>query len=185
MAPDIALMHPTPVARPFHRESWVLRNFARFAFLTGWRRGEIISLRWSDVDRDGGAIRLRPENSKNGKGRVVPFDVLPQLAALMKRREEARLVENPAGELRIIEWVFHHSGDPIGDFRKAWASACIAAGLYHVETDSGTERKVHEKLFHDLRRTAVRNMVRAGLDPAVAMKISGHRTRSVFDATTL
>jgi integrase len=158
-----------------------LQDFARFAFLTGWRRGEIISLRWTDVDRDGGVIRLRPEHSKNGHARVVPFAAVPQLGSLMERRWQARLLER-AGAVLVADLVFHRGATAIADFRKAWASACIAAGLYHVERDAdGSERKVHERLFHDLRRTAVRNMVRAGVDPAVAMKISGHRTRAVFD----
>src|SRR2546426_9941247 len=51
-----------------------LRDVARFAYLSGWRRGEILTLRWSDVDRDGRIVRLRAEESKNGHGRVLALE---------------------------------------------------------------------------------------------------------------
>jgi integrase len=142
-----------------------LQDFTRFAYLTGWRKGEIISLRWSDVDRDAGAIRLRPEAAKTGRGRTVMLE--GDLADLIDRRWEARLLEKD-GNVRVAALVFHRDGEPVGDFRKAWATACQAAG-------------VPDKLFHDLRRTAARNMVRAGVPERVAMAVTGHLTRSMFD----
>jgi integrase len=143
-----------------------LRDFCRFGHFTGWRKGEMVSLTWSDVDRAAGVIRLRAEAAKNGQGRSVV--VAGELAPLLERRWQARLVTAPDGTPRVTDLVFHRKGRPIGDIRKAWARACAEAG-------------VAGRLFHDLRRTAVRNMVRAGVPERVAMEVSGHRTRSVFD----
>ena len=142
-----------------------LQDFTRFAYFTGWTKGEIISLRWTDVDRDAGAIRLRPEAAKTGRGRTVMLE--GDLAELINRRWKARLIEKDAN-IRVAAMVFHRDGEPVGDFRKAWATACQAAG-------------VPDKLFHDLRRTAARNMVRAGVPERVAMAVTGHLTRSMFD----
>ncbi len=142
-----------------------LQDFARFAYLTGWRRREIGLMTWGDVDPKGGVIRLRPEAAKNGQARLVALE--GDLRAIIERRLVMKHIPTPDGA-RIVAWVFHREGAPIGDFRKAWASACKKAGL-------------EGKLFHDLRRTAIRNMVRAGVQERIAMEISGHRTRSVFD----
>lgn len=140
-----------------------LKDYARFGYLTGWRKSEIASLRWEDGDGD--VIRLRGENAKNGESRTVTID--GDLAELMERRKAARRVKTATGVM-LADLVFHHDGQPIVDLRKAWATACRLAGC-------------PGKLFHDLRRTAVRNMVRAGTPEGVAMKISGHKTRSMFD----
>jgi integrase len=140
-----------------------LQDFARFGYLTGWRKGEIASLRWQDVEGD--VIRLRAENSKNGEARKITLN--GELEELLERRKVARHIETKTGAL-LAELVFHHDGNPIVDMRKAWAAACKMAG-------------VQGRLFHDLRRTAVRNMVRAGVPEKVAMSISGHKTRSIFD----
>jgi integrase len=142
-----------------------LRDFTRLAYLTGWRKSEIVSLRWTVVDCDAGAIRLRPEAAKTGRGRTVMLEA--DLAELIDRRWEARLLEKN-GNVRVAGLVFHRDGEPVGDFRKAWATACEVAG-------------VPDKLFHDLRRTAARNMVRAGVPERVAMAVTGHVTRSMID----
>jgi site-specific recombinase XerD len=131
------------------------RDFVLFCYLTGWRRGEVKSLCWQDVDAE--TIRLRAENAKNRTGRSVPL--VGELSEVIARRRAEMSTETAL--------IFHHSGQPVGDFRKAWASACKLAGV------SG-------KLVHDLRRTAVRDMVRSGVSQTVAMSISGHKTVSMF-----
>jgi integrase len=129
-----------------------------FGYYSGWRRGEILSLEWRDVDRPAGVIRLRPEVSKTREGRVLVLSA--PLRTLIDQRWQARAIGCP--------YVFHESGRPLENIKRVWRRACKAAGL-------------PSKLFHDLRRTAVRNMVRAGIPERVAMQMSGHKTRSVFD----
>lgn len=140
-----------------------LQDFTRFAYLTGWRRGEIASLLWADVD--GESVQLRAENSKNGCARTVPIS--GELVEIIHRRRAARHVKTKTGVM-LADLVFHHDGHAIVDIRKAWATATRLAGI-------------PGRLFHDLRRTAVRNMIRAGVAEKTAMEISGHKTRSMFD----
>jgi integrase len=140
-----------------------LKDFVLFAYLTGWRKGETASLRWEDVDGD--VIRLLSVNSKNREGRTVPL--VGELAELMERRKAARRVLRKNRPRLLSEFVFHRNGKRINSIRKAWATACEFAN-------------VPGRLFHDLRRCAVRNMVRAGVPTDVARSISGHKTASIF-----
>ena len=114
-----------------------LKDFTRFAYLTGWRKGEIVSLRWADVDRDSGAIRLRPENSKNGKGRTVMLD--GDVAGLIDRRWQARVMSLD-GEAHVSELVFHRDGEPVGDFRKAWAPPALKPACWRSSLTIRTGR---------------------------------------------
>ena len=149
-----------------------LTDLARFAYLTGWRRSEITGLQWSAVDLKAGQIRL--PDSKNGRSRLIP--IAGELVEILKRREAARLVTRPDGEPGIADHVFHRSGAPIKCFRGAWAKALTAAGF----TAKAGGRVVALKKFHDMRRSAVRNLVRANVPQTVAMSITGHVTPSVF-----
>lgn len=135
-----------------------LRDFCRFAYATGWRKNEIASLRWGDIE--GNVIRLRSQNAKNREARSLVLD--GELTEIIERRKQQRIICDT-----MTEFVFHRDGQPVQDFRKAWASASKKAG-------------VEGKLFHDFRRTAVRDMVRSGVPQSVAMRISGHKTASMF-----
>ncbi len=166
-------------ALPFH-----LRSVATFAYHTGWRLGEILNLTWDKVDVRQGIIRLDPGETKNEEARTIRL--MPELMKETKILHSNRRLG--------CRYVFHVNGGRIGEFRKSWKTACITAGICEVVKDEkgnpvvikdkkGNEKvlKVATKIFHDFRRTGVRNMIRAGIPERVAMKISGHKTRSVFD----
>jgi integrase len=143
-----------------------LKPVAEFAYFTGWRKGEILSLQWSQVDLVAGTVRLEPGTTKNDEGRTFPFSVHPELSGLLRRRRTAtEVVERQMGD--PVPWVFHRFGRPVRDLRKAWNRACEAAGA-------------PGRLFHDLRRTAVRHLEEAGVPRSVAMKLSGHKTEAIY-----
>jgi integrase len=125
------------------------------------RKGELASLRWEDVD--GGCIRLRAENAKNGTARLIPLE--GELAELIARRRAARQVKVKEAVM-LSALIFHRKGEPIREFRKSWGTACSKVGI--------------RRLFHDLRRSACRNMVAAGVAQVTAMQVSGHKTDSMF-----
>jgi integrase len=121
---------------------------------------------WSDVDRDGGTVTLRAEHSKNGEPRTLPL--AGELADLIERRWAAREIRSAEGAVVTLSpLVFHRGGAAVGDFRKAWRQACKAAKLPGL-------------LVHDLRRSAIREMDKAGVRQTVAMRVSGHKTTSTW-----
>jgi integrase len=82
----------------------------------------------------------------------------------------------------VTDLVFHRAEPPIGDFKRAWGTALEKARLTHAKkVADGTVTTVHDRCFHDLRRTAARNLVRNGVREGAAMAVTGHKTRAVFD----
>lgn len=132
------------------------------AYWTGMRTGEILCLQWDQVDFERGLLQLAPGTTKNGQGRTIPL--ANEVIHGLKQWWRISRLKYP-----YCDWVCHYKGTWLRKIPpRTWKEACRNA---HIP----------EKLFHDLRRTGVRNLVRLGVPERVAMEISGHRTRSVFD----
>jgi len=191
--PDFPTVH---VADPrtgfFEREAFAavlaelpesLRAPIEFAYLTGWRvPSEVLTLTWAQIDFDAGIVRLEGGMTKNKSGRTFPFAVLPALAELLER-QRARVTNLERQLGRVIPSVFvRETGEPIRDFYTAWHSACKRASVKRRGALEVVERpELIGRVPHDFRRTAVRNLVRAGVPERVAMQLTGHKTRSIFD----
>jgi len=142
-----------------------LKPVIQTAYITGWRiASEILTRQKHHVNLDAGWLRLEPGETKNGEGRNFPLT--PELReTLAQQIESTRALEQATG--RIIPWLFHRDGNPIRDFRGSWEASCKAAG-------------VPGRIPHDFRRTAVRNLERAGVPRSAAMSMVGHRTESTY-----
>lgn len=152
-----------------------LRPVVSFCYITGWRMAdEVLPLKWHQVDFNAGEVRLEPGTTKNREGRTFPMTT--ELRAVLKAQyaEHERLKK--AGH--IFPQVFFREvaegrgglkkPKPITSLNKAWKVACRLAGC-------------PGRIPHDMRRSAVRNLVRAGISERVAMMMTGHKTRSVFE----
>ena len=138
-----------------------LKDFLEFFYWTGMRPKEIRSLTWPSFDRQTWTLRLQAKDAKTGNGRVIALE--GPLREIMQRRVKARRFG-----CDLIFYRGTQKPKPVGEFRKAWRTACRLAGV------SG-------KNPYDLRRTFVRNAIRAGVSETTVMRITGHRTRAMLD----
>jgi integrase len=151
------------------------------AFHSGCRLGEVLNMKWSDVDWKNEVIRL--PKTKNGTQRNLPFwgSIEKHLKTQKAYRDEhhpecgslffwmAEDTQLAHGGVRIAP------GSPIQDFRASWSNAVEQANRLNPNVPA-------DLLFHDLRRSAVRVMIQeAGIPEAQAMLISGHKTRSMLE----
>lgn len=128
-----------------------------FAYLTGMQAGEIFQLTWDKVDLTNRVIRLEAKDTKTAEPRVVflcdqAYDILRE-----------------SGKVRFLEHnrVFTYIGKPLNKIKKALPNACRKA-------------EIADFRFHDLRHTFNTNMGKAGVDQSVIMKLTGHKTPSMF-----
>jgi integrase len=119
-----------------------LRPLAVFFYFSGWRSREVLSLEWRQVDFTAGTVTLNVGTTKNGKGRVLPFNALDELRVALdgQRDERDRLKRDST----ISPWVFHRHGEQIRSFRGAWKTACMDAGVpgrlvHDLQAHGGTE----------------------------------------------
>ncbi len=144
-----------------------LRPLIVFLYYCGARLGESLQIEWSQVDLDRRLIVLHEEQTKSSEPRVIPL---------------------PSALVGMLLDVSPKVG-PVFDgtnLRTEWARACSAVGLGKIEektSEAGWKWQKYDGLIvHDLRRSAIRNLrVDGGVPENVAMKISGHKTRDVFD----
>jgi hypothetical protein len=109
------------------------------------------------------------------------FPLTPMLReALEQRLAKTELLQRANGV--IIPWLFHRDGKQIRTFRRSWITACIKAGFGKRITDAHGKlvKAVADRIPHDFRRTAVRNLERAGVPRSAAMKMVGHKTQSIY-----
>ena len=144
-----------------------VRGLVTFAYVTGWRtRSEIQPLQWAQVDRQAWIVRLEPGTTKNREARTFHIQPIDELREVLADQWAQHTALRAKGI--ICPWVFQRAGTQIKGFRKAWVTACKKTGC-------------PGRIPHDFRRTAVRNLVRAGVPERVAMQMTGHKTRSVFE----
>lgn len=131
------------------------------AYHVGCRVGELMKLKWDQVDFAAAQIWLERGQTKSKIARVLP--IYGDMRDVLMQAFEKTNAQFPKCDL-----VFHRDGEKIVDFRKAWAKACATAAVPWLR-------------FHDLRRSAVRNMDRAGIPRATIRRIIGHETDAMFD----
>jgi len=138
-----------------------LRPLFVVAYHVGCRMGELKALLWRQVDLRALRITLDPGTTKNGEGRTLPIygDMIEWLK-IEKAIHDQNYPDCP--------YVFRRGGQPIKSFYKSWLTAVAAVGLPKLRP-------------HDLRRSAVRLMTRAGIPEKIAMQVTGHKTRSIYD----
>jgi len=148
-----------------------LQAAVAIAYRFGWRVQEILGLERRQLDLEAGTLRLDPGTTKNDE---AGWSTSRPSSSGSWASSWSESEQSSAKTGRIIPFLFPYlsgrrrAGQRRRDFRKAWAKACERA-------------QVPGRLRHDFRRTAVRNLVNAGVPEKVAMTITGHRTRSVFD----
>jgi integrase len=173
MMPVIRLLKENPARKGFldqkkfdeliKRLPLHLRALVTFLYWCGVRLGEAQQIEWQQVDLKAALIRLEDEQTKSGEPRVIPLPgVLVKMLETMKNKQGK---------------VFDST-----NCRKEWAKACSAVGLGKLQpVDKNGNQRYTGLIIHDLRRSAVRNLRKAGIPESVVMKISGHKTRTVFE----
>ena len=152
------------------------RDVITFMYLSSWRSGQVVAMEWRDIDMRERTATARGETTKSGEPHRIAL--VGELWEIIERADLSRrsvYAHRPGldGPRALLPFVFHHNGNPfllrggkVAAARSLGTRPRAAAGWSHV--------------MHCLRRSGIRNMIGAGLDPMKAMKISGHKSFSML-----
>jgi integrase len=142
-----------------------LKPLFRVAYITGWRvKSELLTRQWRHLDFVHNKLRIDPGEDKNKAGREFPF-TLELRRILQEQRKGADRIQKQRNVI-VTNVFFWDDGSPILSYRAGWDAAVEASGVNRIP--------------HDLRRTAVRNLEIAGVPRTAAMKMVGHKTESMY-----
>jgi integrase len=152
-------------------ELW-LKAMLATAYTFAFRRGELLNMKVAQIDLNRQSIQLEASSTKSKEPRLV-----------IMTQEVYEFISACVAGKNSDDYVFTRGTERVKDFRAAWWDLCVKAGLgkFTDKNKHGKNTGYEGQLFHDLRRSGVRNLVRVGVSEKVAMTISGHKTRDVFD----
>lgn len=155
------------------------RPVVTIEYWTGMRGSEVFGLEWTQVrfDRRERVVFIQLADSKAGEPRLIAMsgDLYSVLLDWHQHTTE---------HFPCCRWVCHRKGKKLSSLKTSWKNACVKLGLgtfTKPDAKYATQKGYVGPLLHDFRRTGVRNSVRAGVPDKIALKISGHKTRAVFE----
>lgn len=134
---------------------------ALFSLATGLRKGNVLDLKWEQIDWENRTVMVDPTEVKTGITILIPLNDAAMFA----------LGHAKASQVRHLSYVFSYAGEPLGDYGKAWYKALKRAGVGGFN-------------WHGFRHTFNTWLAQRGVSPEIRQRLCGWSSRQIVDRYT-